>query len=286
MSEDALRHRTRPGGPWRRLLPGVYLTTSGEPNREQLQFAAVLYAGPGSVITGPAALRLCGIRVGETRFVDVLVPLNRQRASRDHVVLHRTGRMPQSFGVEAGLMFAPPARAVADTVRGMTSLPDVRAVVAGAVQQRRCKLQDLTAELNEGPRNGSASLRAVLAEVVDGIRSAPEGDFRKLVKRSGLPTPMFNPSLFLDGKLLAIVDAWLPESGVVAEIDSREWHLGPDGWEQTMRRHSRLSATGIIVLHVSPRQLRTEPERVVRDIAGALRAGRPVPGITTRAAAA
>ncbi len=101
-----------------------------------------------------------------------------------------------------------------------------------------------------------------------------------------MPLPLFNPQLFLNGKFLATPDAWWPDAGVAAEVDSREWHLSPADWENTMRRHARLSAAGIIVLHISPRQLRTEPDRVVRDIAGALRAGRPVPGITIRPAAA
>lgn len=31
MSDQALRHRLRPDGPWQVLLPGVYLTTTGSP---------------------------------------------------------------------------------------------------------------------------------------------------------------------------------------------------------------------------------------------------------------
>ena len=84
---------------------------------------------------------------------------------------------------------------------------------------------------------------------------------------------MFNARLFLDGVLLGIVDAWWPEAGVAVEIDSREWHLLPAHWEATMRRHARLTAAGIAVIHVSPRQIRTEPDRIVRDIADALRQG-------------
>lgn len=286
LTDDALRHRIRPGGPWQRLLPGIYMTASGEPTRDQLLFAALLYAGPGSIITGPAALQLYGIRASRETVVDVLVPHRRQRASHDYVAVHRTSRMPPSYAIEAGLRFALPARAVADTVRGMTALPEVRAVVAGAVQQRRCKLEELATELNEGSRHGSARLREVLAEVVDGIRSVPEGEFRDLIRKSGLPVPLFNPRLFLNGTFLATPDAWWPDAGVIAEIDSREWHLSPADFENTMRRHARLSGAGIVVLHITPRQVRTEPDRVLRDIAGALRAGRRVPGITTRLAAA
>lgn len=33
MSEDALRHRLRLGGPWQIVLPGVYLSTTGTRRR-------------------------------------------------------------------------------------------------------------------------------------------------------------------------------------------------------------------------------------------------------------
>ena len=40
----ALRHRTRPNGPWRILLPAVYLVDSREPGIPQREIAATLYA--------------------------------------------------------------------------------------------------------------------------------------------------------------------------------------------------------------------------------------------------
>jgi hypothetical protein len=143
---------------------------------------------------------------------------------------------------------------------------------------------ELAAELDAGPRRGAGRLGAVLAEVADGIRSPAEGDFRDLVLGSGLPAPLFNPQLYLGERLLAVPDAWWPESGVAAEVDSREWHLSPEGWEETMRRHARMTAAGLLVLHFSPRQARTEPGEVIAAISAALRAGRPVPGIATQPA--
>jgi very-short-patch-repair endonuclease len=287
-TDDWLRHRIRLGGPWQRMLPGIYLTTTGQPTRDQLQIAAALFAGPESVITGWAALRNYRIRVPETRLVDVLVPADRKRTSCKYVLVHRTCRMPLSVTCDGPMRFAPVARAVADTVRGQRhlKLSDARAVVAGAVQKGLCTAQDLAVELADGPVQGSAQLRSILVEVLDGIRSPAEADFRDLIRKSGLPQPMFNPRLMLDGKLVAKPDAWWPEAALAVEIDSREWHLGPDDWEQTMRRHDRLIAVGIRVLHFSPRQVRTEPARILRDIADALRSGHPVAGLITLPAAA
>jgi very-short-patch-repair endonuclease len=276
----ALRHCIRTGGPWQIMLPGIYLTITGMATTEQREMAALLYAGPHSVITGAAALRRNGIRAAHSEMVDVLVPVTRRSRSIAFVQIQRTTRMPEQICVSGKIRFAMAARAVADTARVLTSLPEVRGVVAGAVQQGRCPLGLLTRELSQGPARGSALLRAALSEVADGIRSAAEGDFKDLLKRARLPTPMFNARLYDHETLIAIVDCWWPRARVVAEVDSREYHLSPEDWERTRRRHARLTAQGILVLHFSPYEIRTEPEVVVARIRSALAAGHarhPVP---------
>ncbi|HXW86767.1 MAG TPA: hypothetical protein VEJ42_00770 [Streptosporangiaceae bacterium] len=282
VTDSSLRHRLRPGGPWQRLLPGVYLTATGTPTWQQLESAALLHAGDGSLITGPAALRNYGIRGQDGRVIDVIVLARREVTSARFVAVHRTWRMPQQWTVDGFLRFAPPERAVADTVRQLADLAEARAVVAGAVQQGRCSIANLTAELVAGPTRGSARLRSVLAEVIAGVRSAPEADLRDLIRLSRLPEPLFNPKLYLGGVFLAQPDAWWPEFGIAVEVDSREWHLSPADWEHTMARHRRMAAAGIVVLHVSPRQLREHPERVLAEIEAAIRVGRRLASITTK----
>jgi hypothetical protein len=160
-------------------------------------------------------------------------------------------------------------------------------VVAGAVQRRLCTLAQLIAELDSGPVRGSALLRGTLTEVGEGVRSAAEADLRDLIMRAQLPMPMFNARLYSGGLLIAVTDAWWPDAGVAAEVDSREWHLSPQSWEETMRRHARMTALDILVLHFSPRQIRGEPKEVVAAIRTALRsrAGEALGDIQARPAA-
>ena len=286
VTPDGLRHRIRPGGSWQRMLPGVYLTVTGEPTRKQLEVAALLYAGAPSIITGPAALRFHDIRGPRAAVVDVLVPASRRPSSCAFVRVHRTRRMPEFWMSDLAIRYALPARAVADAVRSLDRLADARTVVASAVQQRRCTIDQLASELRGGHDAGTALLRQVLSEVRDGIRSAPEGDLRALIIKAGLPVPLYNPDLYLDGEFLARPDAWWPEAGVAVEVDSMQFHLLPEDFQRTMRRRRRMAAAGIIVLAVSPHQLRTEPDQVLRDIAAALKAGQRAARITTRPAAA
>jgi hypothetical protein len=283
MTDNAMQYRIRPSGPWQVLLPGVYLAVTGAPNLPQKEMAALLYAGPGSLITGPVALMHHGIRAGPyPDQIDVLVPTKRQRGSTAFVRVHRTARLPGEVSASGPLRLAPVARAVADTAWQLTSLRDLRAVVADAVQRDRCTVSQLASELRSGPVRGSAMLRSVLAEVAEGIRSTAEGDLRDLIITARLPTPLFNPSLYVGETFFAKPDAWWPEAGVSGEVDSREWHLSPADWDRTRQRHNRMGRLGIIPLHFSPSQIRHEPAEVVQTIRDALERGLQRPPLPIR----
>jgi hypothetical protein len=138
------------------------------------------------------------------------------------------------------------------------------------------------AGLAVGPVRGSARLRQALAEVADGVRSAAEGDLRMLIRKARLPVPVFNPWLLAGTEFLASPDAWWPEYGVAAEVDSRAWHLSPADWEKTMARHARMTAPGTLVLHFPPRRLRTAERAVASEIRSALASSRgTLPHIVT-----
>jgi hypothetical protein len=285
LAGSTVDHQIRVGGPWQRMLPGVYLTVTGEPGLDQRLMAALLYAGEGSLVTGLAALRHYRVAALQTRLVDVLIPAGRKRASREFVVVHRTTCLPRACGVHGPIQFVSPARAAADAARGLARLADVRAVVAGPVQRGLCSAGQIESEVERGPHRHSGLLRAALAEVADGIRSPAEGDLRVLLRRARVPAALFNPELYLGGRLVAVPDAWWPEAGIAVEVDSRAWHLSPGDWERTLRRHAEMTAAGILVLHFSPARIKDEPQEVIATIRAALRTGRPVPGITTRRAA-
>jgi hypothetical protein len=289
LTRDALAHRARPGGPWQRLLPGIYLAQTGAPSSAQREMAALLHAGPESVLTGPAALRCFGLQVAEPGRLDVLVPAARQPGSVSFVAIHRTTRMPERVICEGRRFYALPPRALADTARGLTDLREVRALIVGAIQRHECPPEALARELRQGQMRHSALLRRVLAEAADGIRSVVEAEFRVLIARAGLPRPMFNPDLFTaEGTFIARPDAWWPQACVAAEVDSREWHLRPADWERTLRRHAAMSSHGILVLHFTPSQIRSDPAAVAATLGDTLRSGRarPLPHITARSAVA
>lgn len=74
------------------------------------------------------------------------------------------------------------------------------------------------AELEAGSGRGTALPREVLEAVSDGIRSVAEANGRELIRRSGLPQPMWNACLIdaRTGRFIAIADAWFDHVGIRA----------------------------------------------------------------------
>jgi hypothetical protein len=215
----------------------------------------------------------CGNRA-RGGLVYVAVPAQRQRTSAGFVVVRRAADLGR-LAVREGLpVVALPTAVVAAAVR-MDDRRAVRALVAEAVQRRRVTLAQLRAAAAHVSRRGSGHLRQVLDEVTAGIRSVPEADVRSLVARSAvLRGALFNCRLYnADGMLLAEPDAFWSAAGLIHETDSAEWHLGPESWDRTLRRHARLTALGLLVVHSTPGRIRNDGAALVRELESAYRAG-------------
>jgi hypothetical protein len=284
MTRGTIEYKLRPDGPWRPILPAVYLTVTGTPTADQRDMAALLYAGPQSMITGPVAVRRHNLRCAGLNGLNVLVPPDTRRKSTGFVQIQRTTRMPDDFYTTGPIRFASLARAVADAARGMNRFSEVQAVVCEAVQRGRCTLEELLQELNEGPTPGARWYRMALAELGEGIRSAAEAQLKHLIDRSDLERPVYNADLYTpDGIFLGRADAWFARAGVAGEVDSREYHLGARDYEVTTRRHNRMEAAGIHVLHWLPSTIKTEPNQVIADLRAAIVAGHKRPLLPIRA---
>jgi hypothetical protein len=272
---STVTHRCRPDGPWQRMLPGVIVAHRGTPTTFERRLAALAYAGEGAALTGLDALAEMGMAVrawADDDRVHVLVPHGRQRQSHAFAVVTRTRRPPEVM-IRRGLPCVAPARAVIDACRRLRDLGSVRGLVAEAVQQRRCTPEDLLAELRLAPRQRTAAARVVLREVRAGVRSGAEAALRRAFTRLDVPPPVWNATVReADGERIAVVDACWAEQRVIVEVDSMEWHLGPEAYLATQRRQRRLVLAGWTVLPVAPQDVLRDPEQVCREVLAALSA--------------
>lgn len=275
--ERTIYNRCLDGGPWQRLLPGIVQLSTGPPTDGQLVRAALLLGGAQCLITGIEACRRYGIRRGPVRrsaergqpmVIQILVPSSRQVRSVGHVHVERTNRMPAPY-VRDGIPLAPPDRACIDAVRRLRSAGEIAELLSDAVQRRLCTISALCVELDAGSRRGTAMPRAVLRELSAGARSAAEAAARRLWISAGLPDAAWNVEVRdQDGRFIGIADCWVDDVAMVWEIESSEWHLGPEEHTRTVERAAEFTAAGVVYTASKPSRVHRDP----KSIAAVLRA--------------
>jgi hypothetical protein len=249
LSADAVRRRVRSSA-WRHLLPRVYRTGTDVSRRDRLN-AALSFAGPRALLTGAAALWLYEFRIPFPDLVTVAVPRDEGVRSLAWVrVIHSSRPLDPSLDAGPRRVLVP--RAVADHALTVPRLDGVRQLVARAVRDQGCTVAQLRAELEAGPRNGSALLRQALDEVDAGAASAPEAEAARILRAAGVPPFEQNVVIRLPNGQQYVADFLWRALKAILEIDSVEYHLDPVDWRRTMDRHLALSTLGFSVVHRPP----------------------------------
>jgi hypothetical protein len=259
---------SRLGRRWQVVLPGLYAAQTGPLSDRQRRRAAVLFAGATAMLDDTTALEEYRVRyVPKDPVVRVLVGADVQRSSRDFVAIRRTIYLPRPARSREGLALAPTARALTNFALRHDQERDVRAVLASAVQRRQVSVDELHAELDIAPARGRRRLVRVLEELSGGVRSAPEGDIRRLVASSEvLPKPLYNCLLQLPSGRKVSPDLLIEESGLVHETNGRQPHAEEDDFDSMQERHDAMTASGLTVLHNSPRLIARDGQRVLREL--------------------
>lgn len=191
-----IARRCERDGPWQRLLPGIVLLENGEPTDEHRIRAALLHGREGALLTGIHAMHRHGLRSAPVPAdVHVLVPADRRVGSMAFVHVERTARLPPAR-VLREVPTVPAHRAVIDAARRMRNHDAVVAMMADAIQRRRCTPEALARELADGKRAGRSLPARALAPPLGGARSVAEVDAWRLLDRSELPESRWNVKLF------------------------------------------------------------------------------------------
>jgi hypothetical protein len=262
---------SRLGKRWRVALPGVYSSTTNALSYRQELRAGLLHAGPAAQIGDLSALRLYKVPfLPADPLVRVLVPGNVQRISTEFVVVRRTARLPEPVMV-AGLPTVPLHRAVADFARRHPDEREALAVAAAAVQGHGVRVADLISEAQLGPARGRPRLLRVLEPLAAGVRSAPEQDFRMLVRRSRvLPEPLWNAVIVLSDGRIFIADALWLEAALIHEVNGKRYHAAEDAGERRFadmhRRAAGLTTEGFTVLGSAPSSIWKEGPAIIAEL--------------------
>ncbi|MPZ81655.1 MAG: hypothetical protein GEV28_15135 [Actinophytocola sp.] len=264
VSNHAIAARCRPSGSWQRILPGIVLLSNAPPRRRHRVRAALLYAGPEAVLTGPDAVHAHGHAVPLPEEVLVLIPSGRRLASRNYLTVERTTRLPPPVR-RTGLLVAPLVRATLDAARHERDRDRLTTLLLAPVRSGACTIADLRVELNTGNQRGSAAIRALLAGREHEVVPVTHGLAKRIVRQAPLPPPRWQVQLHArDGTVLGMADAWWPEAGLAWSLGTQQ-HPLPTDEPTTMA----LTELGITVMHTNPTHLRTNPDKVIADLAAA-----------------
>lgn len=267
LSQHVISSRCRPGGPWRRLLPGVILLSNREPSRDQQLRAAIYHAGPDAVISGTDALQAQGIPLSPSRRVHVLIPIGRRIASHEFTWLDRTSRVPEPVIVD-GLPFAPPARATVDLARHETDPDRLRRLLTLPVYYGLCSAEQLRDEVDAGNQRGTSAVRQTLRSLGSLRDTYQQGVARELLGGVPVPPPIWNVTICDSaGRRLGVVDAWWDEVAL-------GWVLDPAATcpDRPATSHLPLTGAGVMLVHTTPNRLRGDAMAVARELTSAFAA--------------
>src|ERR1700733_12369212 len=83
-------------GHWQRMHQGVYVTFTGQPDREAILWAALRRAGPDAVLSHWTAAELSKLTNSQSWLIHVTVPRHQHVRPISGVVIHRSGRVGQA----------------------------------------------------------------------------------------------------------------------------------------------------------------------------------------------
>jgi hypothetical protein len=241
-----------------RVHPRVYAVGHTAPSVEADLWAAVLYAGPGAMLSHATALWWHGLI--DSRPWPLQVTTRRRCRSLRGIRVY--GRRSCERILHRGLPTTSVEQALLDYAAA-APLPRVRHALAVADYRKVLDLPALRAVAGSG-RGGSTRLREALERHEPRLahtRSPLERLFLPLCERIGLPPPEVN--VWVEGVL---VDAVWRDKKLVVELDGRDNHSSWAQIQEDRSKELRLRGAGFDVLRYGTRQLEEEAAAVEGDL--------------------
>jgi very-short-patch-repair endonuclease len=237
--------------------------------------AAVLAAGPGTVLSHRSAGQLWGLLAIEGGPVEITRP-GGPRTRHPGLSAHESELAADEVESADGIPVTAPSRTLFD-LAGVLSKRRLERAMNEAEVRRLLGRVSLPELLERHPaRRGAVNLRTLLAErnPIGVTRNEFEETFLALLDASDLPRPRLNADLALRGRFFEIDCLWR-EPRLAVELDGRAVHGSRRAFESDRERDRILLSEGWSTMRVTWRQLRDEPHAIASDLRGLL-SGRAV----------
>lgn len=222
-----------------------------------------LMTGKSIVACMGTGAHLYGFDTEEDERIHILDPGVRMRPTSALMVHQRIGAPLRRIG---GRLATAPAWTAVEIARTLCR-PRALATLDAALRCGACTVTDLQSAVDEQKgRRGIAEVRNLIG-IADGRAESPmESEARLVFIDGGLPTPELQFEI-VDrcGDLWRADFAW-PDSMVVAEYESMDWHASRDALKHDRTRTSRLQECGYTVVPIVVDDVRKRPSDLVGRI--------------------
>ena len=260
MTPKAIKYALSAGRLHRTEWRGVYAVGRPELSEYGRLMAAVLWAGPGAVLSHESAADLWRIRRNRSRTITLSVPAVRRRVGRRGVTVHRRARLGRrEVTRQRGIPVTNPTWTLIDLATTLERRP-LEAAVNQADALNLLRVDTLREELDRA--KGQPGVR-LLREILDRdafllTDSELERLFVPIAKRAGLPRP--ETQVEVNGHR---VDFYFRELDLVVECNGLRYHRTPLQQRNDALRHQAHEAAGTRHVPFTYAQIAREPDHVV-----------------------
>ncbi|HEX2399840.1 MAG TPA: type IV toxin-antitoxin system AbiEi family antitoxin domain-containing protein [Mycobacterium sp.] len=264
LSQDAVERRVH-AGVWRRRSRGVYFVDD-RPFTDAARIRAEVWShGPSATACGLAAAWWHGIISEPPDHVDVTVPLSKSGRSRWGYSVRRRDLAPVDIVLRRNLRVT----AIPLTVLEAAASTHSRAIMDSALQRGVSLDQLHSAQVRNARRHGATLAGLYLREASDGARSEAERLLIRLLRAAKISGWRANYPV-----CGYVVDVAFPKQKVAIEVDGWAFHNDRSAFQRDRTRQNRISLSGWKVLRFTWLDLTEHPQRVIAEIAAAIRSPR------------
>jgi very-short-patch-repair endonuclease len=264
-------------GRWEQMYPGVYRIAGTPLMPRQSLMASCIAWGEGAIISHRSAAAFWEIAgLPPPISVELIVPRGRARTHTDNVI-HWTGPLRQGdWTVVDSIPVTTPTRTVLD-LSAVVSTEQLEVAFDDVGRSRLSSLSRLRRQLEQVPtsgRPGAAAFRRALDERVNTLQvpqSVLESRLLRLISKSPLPRPVLQHRVYDGNRLVAILDFAFPDLLLAVEADGYRWHGSRVQWQRDLSRRNTLTSLGWRVVHITWRDIISQPKKVIQTIDDAVR---------------
>jgi very-short-patch-repair endonuclease len=265
VGKGSLEKRLRMGR-LHRLHPGVYAVGHRVLSQEARWMAAVLFAGPGAMLSHRSAAALWRIRGIPGGAIEVTTP--KKSRSRGALRRHFAVLPADEMTTERGIPVTTVPRTIFDLAVG-ASTDTVEHALRESEYLRLHDRLSLPHLLARYPRHrGARNVRVCLArraETPGRSRGWLEERFLPFLREQRLPSPQLNAWIEA-GERWFEVDCFWPDLRAIVELDGFAAHGTRIAFREDRARDRRMRVAGYGVTRIAPEQLDDEAESIAADL--------------------